>query len=95
MMKFVLTPKQDGYYGLKIDSVVSPVDEATLQYILNDKFYDECGIKKHNDKYIVSLKNGTKFSVIEKDEFLSKLQDAYKEVSENSTNSNFEIGNNQ
>ncbi len=92
-MKFVLTPKQDGFYGLKIDSVVSPVDEATLQYILNDKFYDECGIKKHHEKYIIALKNGTKFSVQDKEEFINKLGLAHKEVSTNNMNSNFEIGN--
>jgi len=70
-MKITLTAKQDGIYGLKVDSVVSPMTEETLQYILNDKFYDEKGIYSNNDKCIVMLQNGTKFSINDKGEFLS------------------------
>lgn len=93
-MKFVLTPKYHEYYGLKADSMISPVYKATLWYNLNDKFYDEYEMKKYNEKYTVSLKNGTKFSVHNKEEFITKLEISHKEVSTNNMNSNFEIRNN-
>ena len=90
-MKITLASKQDGFYGLKVDSVVSPLTEETLQYILNDKFYDEKGIYNNKDKYIVMLQNGTKFSINDKDDFLSKLKKAYSDVSKSDDISTFEV----
>lgn len=91
-MKFLLTPKTNGYYGLKVDSVALPVDEATLQYILNDRLYDGVGIKQHNEKTIITLQNGSRFGVPNKKEFLIKLKKAHEEVTTNNSNSSFEIG---
>jgi len=90
-MQITLAPKQDGMYGLKVDSVVSPLTEETLQYILNDKFYDEKGIYDSGNKYIVMLQNGTKFSINDKSNFLKKLSQAYSDVSTSDNISCFEI----
>jgi len=90
-MNITLAPKQDGIYGLKVDSVVSPLTEETLQYILNDKFYDEKGIYNSKDKYIVMLQNGTKFSINDKSDFIDKLNKAYSKVSKSSDISSFEV----
>jgi hypothetical protein len=90
-MTIKLASKQNGIYGLKVDSVVSPLTEETLQYILNDKFYDDKGIYKNDDKYIVMLQNGTKFSISDKDNFLSKLSKAHCDVSASDDISSFEV----
>jgi len=90
-MNITLASKQGGIYGLKVDSVVSPLTEETLQYILNDKFYDEKGIYQSEDKYIVMLQNGVKFSLNDKSDFLSKLHNAYSDVSTSDDISSFEV----
>ena len=90
-MKITLTQKIDGIYGLKIDNVISPLDERTLQYILNNRYNDNCGIYKHNDRYIITLQNGTKFSINDKDDFLKKLTKAYEEISNSNDISSFEV----
>lgn len=90
-MNITLASKQDGVYGLKVDSVVSPLTEETLQYILNDKFYDNKGIYNSGDKYIVMLQNGTKFSISDKSDFLSKMSKAYSDVSTSDDISSFEV----
>ena len=90
-MTITLAPKQDGIYGLKVDSVVSPLTEETLQYILNDKFYDNKGIYFSKDKYIVMLQNGTKFSINDKNDFLGKLNIAYNNVNKTNDIASFEV----
>jgi len=90
-MNIILAPKQDGIYGLKIDSVVSPLTEETLQYIINDKFYDNKGIYFNKDKYIVMLQNGTKFSINDKNNFLDKLNQAYIDVNKSDNIVSFEV----
>lgn len=90
-MKILLTPKYDGFYGLKVGDVLIPVIEAELQFILNDKYIQGTGIKSHDDKYIVSFKSGARFGIENKSEFLEKLRQAYQEVSNSNENYSFEI----
>lgn len=90
-MKITLAPKKDGYYGIKVDSVVSPVTEETLQYIINDKFYDQKGIYDSQGKHIVMLQNGIKFSVVDKSDFIGKLKQAHSDVAMSEDISNFEV----
>jgi len=57
------------------------------------KLKDKKWVLELGKKLYSSTKNGTKFSVQDKEEFISKLGIAHKEVSEKTMNSNFEIGN--